>query len=102
MSGGLCKSPLFVQILADITQCQIVMPESIDGAVVIGAAFLGAKASGVVSENLWKIMVRLGRAGSTVSPSQDSKLQDINRRRYKIFHAMLEDQKKYRSIMEEP
>lgn len=102
MSGGLCKSPLFVQILVDVTQCQIIMPESIDGAVVIGAAFLGAKASGLVSADLWEIMVRLGRAGSTVSPRQNPEIQEINRRRYKVFFAMLEDQKKYRSIMDEP
>lgn len=98
MSGGLCKSSLFVQILVDITQCRIIMPESIDGAVVIGAALLGAKASGL-SSDLWEIMVRYGRAGSTVTPQNDEELKEINRRRYKVFFAMLEDQKKYREIM---
>jgi FGGY-family pentulose kinase len=101
MSGGLCKSPLFVQTLVDITQCRIIMPESIDGAVVIGAAFLGAKASGLISADLWEIMVHLGRTGSTVLPRPDPEIQEINRRRYKVFFAMLEDQKKYRSIMDE-
>lgn len=98
MSGGLCKSPLFVQILVDVTQCRVIMPESIDGAVVIGAAFLGAKASGL-SSDLWEIMVKLGRAGLTVLPTKDKEIHEINRRRYKVFFALLEDQKKYRSIM---
>lgn len=98
MSGGLCKSPLFIQILADVTQCRVIMPESIDGAVVIGAAFLGAKASGL-SSDLWEIMVKLGRAGSTVFPNKDKEIQEINRRRYKVFFALLGDQKKYRQIM---
>lgn len=98
MSGGLCKSRLFVQILADVTQCRIILPESIDGAVVIGAAFLGAKASGL-SSDLWDIMVRLGRAGSTILPSKNPEVIEINLRRYKVFFAMLDDQKKYRSIM---
>lgn len=98
MSGGLCKSPLFVQILVDVTQCRIILPESIDGAVVIGAAFLGAKASGL-SADLWDIMVRLGRAGSTILPDKDQQVVEMNNRRYKVFLAMLDDQKRYRSIM---
>lgn len=98
MSGGQCKSPRFVQILTDVTQCRIIMPESIDGAVVIGAAFLGAKASGL-SNDLWQIMVQLGRAGSAVTPRQDDEIKEINRRRYKVFIQMLQDQKNYREIM---
>jgi FGGY-family pentulose kinase len=98
MSGGQCKSPLFVQILTDVTHCRIIMPESIDGAVVIGAAFLGAKASGL-SKDLWEIMVQFGRAGSTVVPKEDEEVKEINRRRYKVFLDMLQDQKKYRDIM---
>ncbi|KAI8638897.1 hypothetical protein BD408DRAFT_422260 [Parasitella parasitica] len=98
MSGGLCKSPLFVQILVDVTQCRIILPESIDGAVVIGAAFLGAKASGL-SSDLWEIMVRFGRAGSTIVPNKDQQVVDMNHRRYKVFLAMLDDQKKYKRMM---
>ncbi|KAI9487126.1 MAG: hypothetical protein EXX96DRAFT_551912 [Benjaminiella poitrasii] len=107
MSGGLCKSSLFVQILVNMTQCRIIMPESVEGAVVIGAAFLGAKVSGLFSSSsssengLWDIMVRLGRAGSTVLPREDEEIKEMNRRRYKVFLAMLEDQKKYRNIMNE-
>ncbi|CAO0802477.1 unnamed protein product [Mucor circinelloides] len=99
MSGGLCKSLLFVKILADVTQCRIILPESIDGAVVIGAAFLGAKASGL-STDLWDIMVRLGRAGSTILPDKDQQVVEMNGRRYKVFLAMLDDQKRYRDIMD--
>lgn len=99
ISGGLCKSSLFVQIIANITQCRLIMPESIEGAVVIGAAFLGAKASGLVSSDLWEIMVRLGRSGLTVLPNVDKELKEMDNRRYKVFLAMLEDQKKYREIM---
>ena len=73
------------------------MPESIEGAVVIGAAFLGAKASGLISSDLWEIMVRLGRSGSTVMPDKETK--ELNDKRYNVFLAMLEDQKKYRQMM---
>ncbi|KAG1047176.1 hypothetical protein G6F46_009824 [Rhizopus delemar] len=99
ISGGLCKSSLFVQIIANVTQCRLIMPESIEGAVVIGAAFLGVRASGLISSDLWEIMVRLGRSGSTVLPNDDKEVKELNERRYKVFLAMLEDQKKYREIM---
>jgi FGGY-family pentulose kinase len=98
ISGGLCKSQLFVQTVADVSQCRVIMPESIEGAVVIGAAFLGAKASGL-STDLWEIMVRLGRAGSTVLPHTDKETVNFHNQKYRVFHAILEDQKKYRRIM---
>lgn len=99
MSGGLCKSSLFVQILADVTHCRVIMPESIDAAVVVGAAMLGMKASGISSE-LWEIMVKFGRASNlVVNPTNDEELKDINSRRYDVFLSMLEDQYRYRKMM---
>ncbi|OZJ03495.1 hypothetical protein BZG36_04018 [Bifiguratus adelaidae] len=130
LSGGLCKNDLFVKLHADITRCKVVLPESIEGAVVIGAAFLGAKAAGLqpkkagtsgkpvmnsqdnerqpnggmgdkeeVDLGLWDVMVELGNAGKTVHPTQEKELVDFCERKYKVFHMMLEDQKKYRNVM---
>lgn len=99
LSGGLCKNPIFVQLHANITRCKVILPERIDAAVVIGAAFLGAKAAGV-SSSLWEVMVRLGRAGKVVEPTSDEEVIEMDERRYRIFHEMLQDQKKYRSIMD--
>ncbi|KAJ8653985.1 hypothetical protein O0I10_010321 [Lichtheimia ornata] len=99
LSGGLCKNPIFVKLHADITRCRVILPDRIDAAVVIGAAFLGARAA-EPSTSLWEIMVRLGRAGQVVEPTSDTELEEINERRYRIFHEMLKDQKKYRAIME--
>ncbi|KAI8393845.1 uncharacterized protein BYT42DRAFT_507640 [Radiomyces spectabilis] len=98
LSGGLCKNPVFVRLHADITRCRVVLPECIDGAVVIGAALLGAKASGVC-DNLWEVMVRMGRAGREVEPTTDKEVIAMNERRYRVFHAMLQDQKNYVDIM---
>lgn len=98
LSGGLCKNPIFVQLHADITRCRVILPERIDAAVVIGAAFLGAKAAGM-SDSLWDVMVRLGRAGQVVEPTSDKEKIDMDERRYRVFHEMLKDQKKYRDIM---
>ncbi|KAI8060432.1 hypothetical protein BC940DRAFT_263770 [Gongronella butleri] len=97
LSGGLCKNPLFVQCHADVTNCPVILPESIDGAVVIGAAILGARAA--QDKDLWKVMSALGKAGATVLPTTDQKLARYNQQRYKVFTELLNDQKKYRSLM---
>ena len=98
MSGGLCKNDLFVQIQANMTQCRVILPEHIDAAVVIGAAFLGAKAA--LQCGMWDVMVHLGREGKAVIPSMDSTTIQTCEKRYRVFHAMLADQKKYQSMME--
>ncbi|KAI7847089.1 hypothetical protein BDC45DRAFT_27364 [Circinella umbellata] len=99
LSGGLCKNPIFVKLHADITRCRVILPERIDAAVVIGAAFLGARAADA-SHSLWEVMVRMGRAGQVIEPTQDSEVLEMDERRYRIFHEMLQDQKKYRAIMD--
>lgn len=99
LSGGLCKNPIFVRLHADITRCKVILPERIDAAVVIGAAFLGAKAAGF-SKDLWETMVKLGRAGQVVEPTQEQEKIQMDERRYRVFHEMLKDQKKYRAIMD--
>jgi FGGY-family pentulose kinase len=98
LSGGLCKNPIFVQLHADITGCKVILPKSIEGAVVIGAGFLGAKAAGL-SDNLWDVMIKLGQAGDVVNPSDDPEIKTLNERRYKVFKMMLDDQRKYRRVM---
>ncbi|KAI9028278.1 hypothetical protein CLU79DRAFT_738579 [Phycomyces nitens] len=98
LSGGLCKNPLFVQIHSNITHCRVILPESIEGAVVIGAAFLGARAA--TGQDLWDVMVRLGKAGQVIDPCQNPEWIEQDNRRYRVFLAMLEDQKKYRQIMD--
>ncbi|KAF7732112.1 hypothetical protein EC973_006367 [Apophysomyces ossiformis] len=97
LSGGLCKNPIFVQLHANITRCRVILPESIDGAVVIGAAFVGARAAG--AGTLWQVMTRLGRTGAVIDPSSDQELKTLNEKRYQVFHELLKDQKKYRRMM---
>lgn len=45
MSGGQCRNGLLMRLLADCTGLPIVIPRYIDGAVVFGAALLGAVAA---------------------------------------------------------
>ncbi|KAI8099393.1 uncharacterized protein BX664DRAFT_321151 [Halteromyces radiatus] len=98
LSGGLCKNKVFLQLHADVTGCQVVLPESIEAAVVIGAAILGAKATG--NDDLWQTMCRLTRAGDVILPRQDKNIQQLYDRRYRVFGELLKDQKKYREIMD--
>ncbi|KAG0173099.1 hypothetical protein DFQ28_001046 [Apophysomyces sp. BC1034] len=98
LSGGLCKNPIFVQLHANITRCQVILPECIDGAVVIGAAFVGARAAG--AGTLWQVMTSLGRTGAVIDPNPDKELMALNEKRYQVFHELLQDQKKYRRMME--
>ncbi|KAI7872057.1 FGGY-family pentulose kinase [Spinellus fusiger] len=98
LSGGLCKNQLFVQLHSNITQCRVILPESIEGAVVIGAAFLGAKAAS--NQSLWDVMVTMSKAGVIIEPERNPKWVEQDERRYRVFHEMLNDQRKYSRIME--
>lgn len=106
LSGGLCRNPLFLSLHADITRCRVVLPKNIEGAVVLGAAFLGAKASAAVAgtkgeeEGLWEVMVRMGQAGEVVEPTEVPEIVELNERKYRVFREMLEDQRKYRAVMD--
>ncbi|CAO3616323.1 unnamed protein product [Cunninghamella blakesleeana] len=101
LSGGLCKNEIFIQLHADITGCKVILPESIDAAVVIGAAILGAKAASDPSISLWNIMNQLSKAGKIIYPTKDDFILQLNNKRYNIFLELLEDQKKYWKMMDE-
>jgi FGGY-family pentulose kinase len=98
LSGGLCKNKVFVQLHADVTQCKVILPEEIEGAVVIGAAILGAKAA-AGDTPLWQVMRQLTRAGEEVLPRTDPAIQTLYDKRYRVFGELLKDQKKYVDIM---
>ncbi|KAI8342031.1 hypothetical protein BC941DRAFT_415167 [Chlamydoabsidia padenii] len=102
LSGGLCKNKVFVQLNADVTQCKVILPEEIEGAVVIGAAILGAKAASATTSDdysLWQVMGQLTRAGKVVLPRSDPVIQQLYEKRYRVFGELLKDQKKYFDIM---
>lgn len=75
MSGGQCKNPVLMQLIADATGMPVVIPRYIDAAVVLGAAMLGAKAASVDEEGntepLWSIMERMSKPGTVIQPTKD-------------------------------
>jgi ribulose kinase len=45
LSGGQCRNHLLTDLMATATGLPIIIPKYIDAAVVLGSAFLGAKAA---------------------------------------------------------
>ena len=117
-TGGLVKNKLLMQLLADICQIPIQLPFSHSASVVLGSAMLGAIAASeaekgpIQSQNeaasrgrdmsaeLWRIMERMSRPGTTVLPKADEKEKRLLNVKYKIFHAMIAQQREFRQDVE--
>lgn len=96
LSGGQCRNGLLTQTMATATGMPIVMPKYIDAAVVLGSAFLGARAA-AQNMSLWTIMKNLSGPGTVVRPKTadtiDAKLLSA---KYQIFLDQADRQRKYR------
>jgi FGGY-family pentulose kinase len=81
LTGGHAGNPLLVQLYADATRCQVVLPEEADG-VLLGTACVAATASGIHAglREACKAMVRSGRE---IAP--DQRVIDFFDRRYDSF-----------------
>ena len=94
--GGDTKNPLFVREHADITGCEIVLPEEPE-AVLLGAAMLGAVASGD-ADSLIDAMGSMSRAATTIEPATGA-AREYHDKKYRVFHRMCEDQRAYREAL---
>lgn len=121
MSGGLVKNKILMQLLADICKMPVQLPFSHSASVVLGSAMLGAaayqehtkkgditsqeaagKRSEEMSDELWSIMTKMSKPGSTVLPKEgNEKERKLLEVKYKIFHAMIEQQRDFRKQVEE-
>ncbi|BFZ57257.1 hypothetical protein PYCC9005_004308 [Savitreella phatthalungensis] len=98
MSGGQCKNPLLMHLLASCTGLPVVMPEYIDAAVVLGAAFLGVQAA--TKDDLWTVMARMSKSGKIVHPSDDQREMNLLNTKYKVFLDLADSQRRYRSAVD--
>ncbi|XP_048394716.1 FGGY carbohydrate kinase domain-containing protein isoform X2 [Stegostoma tigrinum] len=96
MCGGLSKNLLFVQIHADISGMPVVLAKE-EESVLVGAAILGACASGDF-KSLQEAMEKMGKIGEVIHPDEGQKRFYDNK--YKVFLKLVEHQKKYRAIMQ--
>ncbi len=96
--GGDTKNPVFLREHADATGCRVVLPAEPE-AVLLGAAILGAVASGGEATVL-AAMGAMTRVGRVVDPARGS-IARYFEAKYKVFQRMYADQLTYREIMEE-
>jgi FGGY-family pentulose kinase len=95
--GGDAKNPVFLRAHADATGCRILVPEEQE-AVLLGAAILGAVASGDRA-NVLEAMGKMARPGRTVRPDPDA--AGFYEQKYRVMLRMHDDQLAYRAIMAE-
>ncbi|VEN62264.1 unnamed protein product [Callosobruchus maculatus] len=89
--GGLSKNPIFTQSQADV-----VCPEE-EESVLLGAAILGACASGYFTD-VNSAIEAMGGNGKVVVPNKE--VVDFHNKKYNVFLKMYEHQMEYRKIME--
>ncbi len=94
--GGGTKNPLFLREHADITGCQMVLPREPE-AVLLGAAVLGAVASGQFP-TVMAAMQAMNAAGKIIEPAQ-GRTAAYHRRKYEVYLRLHADFLDYRQIM---
>jgi ribulose kinase len=104
VSGGLgLKNDLFCQVHADVTRCTMVLPPARTEGVLLGSAMLAATAAGryaSVQEAMQGMIKKTGKR-RLVLPCEDPRVQAFYAGKRNVFHAMREDQVRYRAIMKE-
>ncbi|HEX3595411.1 MAG TPA: FGGY-family carbohydrate kinase [Polyangiaceae bacterium] len=96
--GGDTKNPLFVREHADATGCHVVLPREPE-AVLLGAAILGAVASGD-QPSVLAAMSSMSASGGEVAPPSNA-VRDYHARKHRVFERMYADQIAYRELMAE-
>lgn len=94
--GGDTKNPVFVREHADATGCRVSLPEETE-AVLLGAAILGAVASGH-EPNVLGAMAKMNRTGTEVAPGNTA-VREYHERKHRVFLRMHDDQISYRAQM---
>lgn len=93
--GGLSKNKLFVQTQADICEIPVAISYETE-SVLLGAAMLGATASGAYG-SLEMTIKDLSNSCFQVLP--DKECSEFHMKKFKVFLKMLEDQQIYSKIM---
>jgi len=95
--GGGTKNDVFLREHADATGCRIVLPAEPE-AVLLGAALLGAVASGDHG-SVVDAMAAMTRAGRVVAPGA-GEIARFHDAKHRVFLRMHADQMAYREIMQ--
>ena len=95
-SGGDARNPLFLREHADITGCRVVLPREPE-AVLLGAAILGAVASGD-QPSVLSAMGAMSEAARVIEP-EGGEVARYHAAKHRVFQRMYEDQMAYRGLM---
>lgn len=95
-TGGDAKNPVFLREHADATGCRIVLPREPE-AVLLGAAILGAVASGK-HESILAAMDAMSGTSTVIEPASGAAAA-YHDARQRVFQKMYEDQLSYRTLM---
>jgi D-ribulokinase len=93
--GGGLKNDVFLREHADITGCDLVLPEEPE-AVLLGSAILGAVAAKAYPTIL-EAMSAMTAVASSIPPNAQT--ADYHRKKYRVYQRMYEDQVAYREMM---
>lgn len=100
MSGSQCQNGILMSLMATVCDVPVVIPKYVHAAVVHGAAMLGAKAASAdkdgKTEELWSIMGRMSKTGSSVKPGTDEVEKKLLAVKYKVFLEQCHAQQLYR------
>ncbi len=96
VTGGDAKNPVFLREHADITGCEILLPET-EEAVLLGAAMLGATAAGEYA-TLSEAMAAMSRVASHIKAA-NSRVRGYHDNKHRVFFRMCHDQQAYRALM---
>ena len=95
-SGGDARNPLFLREHADITGCRVVLPKEPE-AVLLGAAILGAVASGD-QPSVLAAMGAMSEADRVIEAAGGA-VARYHEAKHRVFLRMYEDQMAYRGLM---
>ncbi|CAG9856691.1 unnamed protein product [Phyllotreta striolata] len=93
--GDLGRNKLYTKTLADACQMSVLVPQQAE-SVLLGAAMLGAKASGFYPD-LVTTVENMGGTGVIVAPLEQ--VAEFHEKKYKVFLRMIQDQVEYRVMM---
>ena len=97
--GGDTKNPVFVREHADVTGRRLALPREPE-AVLLGAAILGAVASGDHA-SIVSAMGAMNGVAETITPSRGA-VAGFHDQKHRVFQRMYDDQMAYRAAMRDP
>lgn len=114
--GGLAQNRLYCQILCDVCGIPVFVPASPETSVILGSAILGASNSNEFRNVPFRELVEKfgrhlvvdssttatnARVQDAILLSPESTTSKFHRQKYQVFKSMIDDQIKYRNLMDE-